>query len=34
MMYEGNKKQWYIRDVVSELQRQRVHFRNVGVDGS
>jgi hypothetical protein len=34
MIYEGNKEWWYIKDVITELQRQRVHLRNVGVGGS
>jgi len=34
MIYEGNKEQWYIQDVITELQRQRAHFRNVGVGGN
>jgi hypothetical protein len=34
MIYEGNKELWYIQAVITELQRQGVHLRNVGVGGS
>jgi hypothetical protein len=34
MIYEANKEQWYMQDVITEIQRQRVYLRNVGVGGS